>query len=141
MTIRACRAQMPVFYIRTSTRLAMDAFRDPLGGVFRVHSKVMSFHSAHTNRTLRDVGNYVEESAVTAGVHLNQLLLEFGVWSSVQTTYDDWTSRSFEMIPPSFTRSYFYHSSMPDLFFGICYKTRVSSVPQSRHVREFSHSQ
>ena len=85
----------------------MKAFRDPLGGVFRVHFKVMSFHSAYTNRTLRDVGNYVEESAVIAGVHLNQLLPEFGVWSSGQPTYGDWTRWTFETIPPSFTRFLF----------------------------------
>ena len=134
MTIRACRAQMPVFYIRTSTRLAMNAFRDPLGGVFRVHSKVMSFHSSHTNRTLRDVGNYVEESAVTTGVHLNQLLPEFGVWSSVQTTYDDWTRRSFETIPPSFTR-YFFATAACKTYSLSSAKRRGS---QSKHVREFS---
>jgi len=131
------RARRPAFYIQqimirstvhpwTSELGLMDAFRGPLGEVFRVHSEVVSFHSARTNKTLRDVCQYVEESAVTAGVHLKQLLPEFGclvlspanLWRLDETVFRD---------DPAFLDTVFSYrnpvvevrSSMADLFFGI----------------------
>ena len=131
------RTRRPAFYIQqimvrstvhpwTSELGLMDAFRGPLGEVFHVHSEVVSFHSARTNRTLRDVCQYVEESAVTSGLNLKPLLPEFGclvlspanLWRLDETVFRD---------DPGFLDTVFSYrnpvvevrSSMADLFFGI----------------------
>ena len=82
------RTQDPAFYVQqiivrssvhpwTADLGLMDAFRGPLGEIFRVHDQVVSFHSTGSNTTLRDLCLYVE--GVSSGARWFQHLLpEFG---------------------------------------------------------------
>lgn len=82
------RVQQPSFYvqqviIRSSVHPwlpdlgLMDAFRGPLGEIFKVHSEVVGFHSPASNQTLRDVCLYVEGLAPDAR-SFQHILPEFG---------------------------------------------------------------
>nr|CAH0100202.1 unnamed protein product [Daphnia galeata] len=79
--------QQPSFFIQqivvrssvnpwTSELGMMDAFRGPLGEVFKLHSDIVGFHSPRSNLTLRDVCLYVESVAPRAR-SFQHLLPEF----------------------------------------------------------------
>ena len=78
------RTQDPAFYIQqivirssvhpwTRDLGLMDAFRGPLGEIFKVYNEIVSFHSTQSNQTLRDVCLYVE--GVASSAHSFQHLL------------------------------------------------------------------
>ena len=132
------RTQDPAFYIQqivirssvhpwTRDLGLMDAFRGPLGEIFKVYNEVVSFHSVQSNLTLRDVCLYVEGVATSAN-SFQHLLPEFSClilspanfWKLDQNHFRD--DANFLDTIFSYKNPVELRSSMTDILMGVSLK-------------------
>lgn len=128
--------QKPSFYVQqivvrssvnpwTSDLGLMDAFRGPLGEVFKIHSEVVAFHSPRSNLTLREVCLYVEGAAPSAR-SFQHLLPEFNclilspanLWRLDETKFRD-DAQFLDTIFSYKNPMVEVRSSMADILFGV----------------------
>ena len=128
--------QQPSFFIQqivvrssvnpwTSDLGLMDAFRGPLGEVFKMHSEVVGFHSTRSNLTLRDVCLYVEGVAPSARSFQHQLpefscliLSPANLWRLDENNFRD-DAQFLDTIFSYKSPVVDVRSSMADILFGV----------------------
>lgn len=131
--------QQPSFFIQqivirssvnpwTSDLGLMDAFRGPLGEVFKIHSGLLGFHSRTSNLTLRDVCLYVESVAPRAR-SFQHLLPEFSclvlspanLWQLDENTFRN-DAQFLDTIFSFKNPVVEVRSSMADILYGVSLK-------------------